>query len=235
MGHDPLENLARDGELMAYRHEGFWQCMDTLRETHPGASLAIRKRSLEEGEVGDIRTLVTGHRGYIGSLLVPMLMEAGHDVVGFDSDLFEACTFHGRLLDVPSLRKDIRDVEAADVEVDAIIHLAALSNDPMGDYRPALTEQINFQASLRLASHAKEAGVRRFLFASSCSNYGQAGSNLLDETAELNPVTPYGLSKVEWRSGFPSSPIGCLAPRICGLPQRMGWPHDFGSIWSSTT
>jgi len=144
-----------------------------------------------------MRVLVTGHKGYIGSLLVPMLLDSGHDVEGFDSDLYERCTFSGDILEVPHLRKDVRDVEPEDVSgFDAVIHLAGLSNDPLGDYRPALTEEINYAASVRLATLAKAAGVRRFVFASSCSNYGQAGNEFLDEEAAFNPVTPYGVSKV---------------------------------------
>jgi nucleoside-diphosphate-sugar epimerase len=191
-----------------------------------------------------MRILVTGHRGYIGSLLVPLLLESGHEVVGLDSDLFEACTFSGTLADIPSQRKDIRDVDEGDVaDMDAIIHLAALSNDPLGDYRPALTEQINFQASLRLASLAKEAGVRRFLFASSCSNYGQAGSDFLDETADLNPVTPYGLSKVrveEWLSKLADrsfSPTYLRASTAYGVSPRLRFDVVLNNLtaWAFTT
>ena len=191
-----------------------------------------------------MRILVTGHRGYIGSLLVPMLLESGHGVVGLDSELFEACTFSGSLTDVPSLRKDIRDVGEGDVaHVDAIIHLAALSNDPLGDYRPTLTDQINFQATIRLAGLAKEAGVRRFLFASSCSNYGQAGSEFLDEEADLNPVTPYGLSKVrveEWLSklaGPSFSPTYLRASTAYGVSPRLRFDVVLNNLtaWAFTT
>ena len=144
-----------------------------------------------------MRVLVTGHAGYIGTRLVPMLLERGHDVVGIDSDLYEDCTFTGELADIPSLNKDIRSVEKDELEgYDAIIHLAGLSNDPLGDYRPELTRDINYKAAVHIAKLAKEAGVSRFLFASSCSNYGAAGSHFLGETAEFNPVTPYGESKV---------------------------------------
>lgn len=144
-----------------------------------------------------MRVLVTGHAGYIGGRLVPMLLERGHTVVGLDSDLYEECTFDGDLAEIPHIRKDVRDVERADVEgFEAVIHLAGLSNDPLGDYRPELTEEINFRGSLKLAELAKEAGVERFLFASSCSNYGAAGSSFLTEEAPFNPVTPYGVSKV---------------------------------------
>jgi nucleoside-diphosphate-sugar epimerase len=146
-----------------------------------------------------MRVLVTGHLGYIGTVMVPLLLNAGHNVVGLDSDLYRRCTFAagGRTAQVPYIRKDVRDVERADLNgIDAIIHLAALSNDPLGNFRPELTYDINHRASVRLAALAKEAGVRRFLLASSCSNYGQAGEAILDETGALNPVTPYGESKV---------------------------------------
>ncbi len=125
-----------------------------------------------------MRVLVTGHRGYIGTVMVPMLLEAGHEVTGYDSDLYERCTFAagGALAAVPALRKDVRDATAGDLEgFDAVIHLAALSNDPLGDLDPEITYDINHRASVRLATLAKRAGVGRFLFASSCSNYGCAG------------------------------------------------------------
>ncbi len=145
-----------------------------------------------------MRVLVTGHRGYIGSVLVPLLLERDHEVSGLDSDLFRACTFDGELPVIPELIGDVRDVELENVQgFDAIIHLAGLSNDPLGDYNPSLTEDINHQGSVRIARLAKEAGVSRFLFASSCSNYGGGGQDFLDENARFNPVTPYGVSKVE--------------------------------------
>jgi nucleoside-diphosphate-sugar epimerase len=146
-----------------------------------------------------MRVLVTGHHGYLGSVLMPLLVEAGHEAVGLDSDLFERCTL-GPAPDESrwrSLRKDVRDVEPADLEgFQAIVHLAALSNDPLGDLNPDLTYDINLEGSLRLARLAREAGVELFLFSSSCSNYGAAGNDLLDEGSELQPLTPYAISKV---------------------------------------
>ena len=144
-----------------------------------------------------MRVLVTGHTGYIGSRLTPMLLEAGHEVTGLDTDLFRDCTFVGELADVPHIYRDVRDVTIDDVSgFDAIIHLAALSNDPLGDYDPGLTEAINEKASIRIAELAKQAGVSRFLFASSCSNYGAAGEHFMTEDSPLDPITPYGVSKV---------------------------------------
>lgn len=144
-----------------------------------------------------MRVLVTGHKGYIGSCLVPMLLAEGFDVAGLDSDLFRECTFDGELAQIPETIKDVRAVTEADVTgFDAIIHLAGLSNDPLGDYDSSLTDEINCKASIRIAELARRAGVRRFVFASSCSNYGASGDNFLDENAKFNPVTPYGVSKV---------------------------------------
>ncbi|WP_051333789.1 SDR family oxidoreductase [Mesorhizobium sp. WSM3224] len=146
-----------------------------------------------------MRVLVTGHQGYIGSVMVPMLIAAGHDVIGYDANLYERCTFApaGKLTNVPSICKDVRDASREDfVNVEAVIHLAALSNDPLGNLNPDITFAINHRASVQVAHVAKAAGVRRFLFASSCSNYGVSENDLIDETGELNPVTAYGKSKV---------------------------------------
>ncbi len=144
-----------------------------------------------------MRVLVTGHNGYIGTALVPMLQAAGHDVVGLDNYLYEDCTFGDDVADVPALRMDVRDVTAAELEgFEAVLHLAAISNDPVGDLAPDTTFDINHRAAARLARKAKEAGVSRFIFSSSCSLYGEAGDDFLDEEAAFNPVTPYGESKV---------------------------------------
>lgn len=144
-----------------------------------------------------MRILVTGHKGYIGAVLAPMLLDAGHEVVGLDSDLYARCTFGEGLRDVVTLHKDIRDVEPADMAgFDAVMHLAALSNDPLGNLNSELTYDINYRASVRLAQLAKDAGVTRFIFSSSCSTYGAAGEDMLTEEAAFNPVTPYGHSKV---------------------------------------
>ena len=147
-----------------------------------------------------MRVLVTGHRGYIGTVLTPMLERAGHKVVGLDSDLFARCTFAagGEMPVVPTILKDIRDVEVDDLlGFDAVLHLAGLSNDPLGDFQPDITFEINYRATVALARAAKAAGVERFVFSSSCSNYGAGGDAPIDETARFNPVTPYGESKVK--------------------------------------
>lgn len=126
-----------------------------------------------------------------------MLLEAGHDVVGLDSGLFEPCLYTGELANIRSIKKDVRDVQSNDVEgFDAVLHLAGLSNDPLGDLNPDLTLDINYRATVKIAKLAKAAGVQRFVFSSSCSTYGAAGDDFLDEQSAFNPVTPYGQSKV---------------------------------------
>jgi len=143
------------------------------------------------------RVLVTGHHGYIGSVLVRLLLQAGHEPVGLDADFFVNNRFVGEPAKLPSLRRDLRDIQPRDLAgFDAVMHLAALSNDPLGDLNPQLTYEINHVATMRLAESAKQAGIARFLFSSSCSMYGAAGSAMLDESAEFHPVTPYAHSKV---------------------------------------
>jgi nucleoside-diphosphate-sugar epimerase len=145
-----------------------------------------------------MRVLVTGHKGYIGSVMVPLLVEAGHEVVGLDTGLYEACSFGDRRREIAGVRLDIRDVGPHHLEgFEAVVHLAALSNDPLGDLDSQLTYEINHLASVRLARAARQAGVERFLFASSCSLYGASGTGApLTEDAPFNPVTPYGESKI---------------------------------------
>jgi nucleoside-diphosphate-sugar epimerase len=154
-----------------------------------------------------VRVLVTGHHGYIGSVLVPLFTAAGHDVVGLDTYLYEGCDFTPETAAEPpaetsaepaaAIRKDIRDVTAADLEgFHAVVHLAALSNDPMGELNPRCTYAVNHEASVTLARAAKQAGVERFLFSSSCSLYGAAERDWLDETADFHPLSAYGESKV---------------------------------------
>src|ERR1700693_4485138 len=145
-----------------------------------------------------LRVLVTGHHGYIGSVMAPYLVSAGHDVVGLDSFLFKGCDFLPDGPDIPSVRKDVRDVVSADLDgFDAVVHLAALCNDPLGDLNQTWTYDINQHASLHLAELAKAAGVERFVYASSCSMYGTGSPDeILDEEAPLNPLTAYAISKV---------------------------------------
>jgi len=144
-----------------------------------------------------MRVLLTGHKGYIGAVAAPLLQEAGHEVVGLDTDLFAGCDFGNPNPEIPELRRDLRNLSRSDFEgFEAIVHLGALSNDPLGNLDPKLTYEINYHASVRLAELAKAAGVSRFVFSSSCSTYGAAGDSFLDENVALNPVTPYGDSKV---------------------------------------
>jgi nucleoside-diphosphate-sugar epimerase len=160
-----------------------------------------------------MKVLVTGHLGYIGSRLVPRLLAEGHDVTGFDCDYYAGCTFVGGLADVPAIAKDLRQVEPAALRgFDAVLHLAALSNDPLGNLDPSLTDEINHRASVRLAKAAKAAGVGRFVFSSSCSNYGAGGEGELDETADLNPVTAYGQSKVDTEKNVAPLADGSFCP-----------------------
>jgi len=191
-----------------------------------------------------MKVLVTGHRGYIGSVLLPLLLARDHEVHGLDTDLFRACTFDGVLPEVPEVIADVRDLTAEHVAgFDAIIHLAGLSNDPLGDYNPNLTEDINHQGSVRLARLAKEARVERFLFASSCSNYGGGGQDFLDENATFNPVTPYGVSKVAVERGVGPladdsfSPTFLRASTAYGMSPRIRFDLVVNNLtaWAFTT
>jgi len=173
-----------------------------------------------------------------------MLLERGHEVVGLDTDLYEQCTFSWNMPEIETIRMDVRDVQKHDIEgIDAIIHLAGLSNDPLGDYRPQLTEDINEKASIRLALIAKEAGVKRFLFASSCSNYGAAGTDFLTEEAQFNPVTPYGFSKVRVEAALSQmadadfSPTYIRASTAYGVSPRLRFDLVTNNLtaWAFTT
>jgi len=150
-----------------------------------------------------MRIFLTGHQGFLGSLFLPLALAAGHDVVALDSGLFEECGFGEarRASAFRPLRRDLRDVRGEDLAgCEAVVHFAALSNDPLGDLDADLTYAINLEASIRLARAARTAGVRRFLFSSSCSNYGAAGDAILDEQAELRPITAYAVSKVKFEA-----------------------------------
>lgn len=175
-----------------------------------------------------MRILVTGHLGYIGGILLPMLVERGHEVVGCDNDYFSECLYQPWRANCTNLGRDVRDLSVEDLEgFEAIIHLAGLSNDPLGNFNPDLTIEINQRASEMLAINASSAGVRRFLFASSCSNYGASDGEPLDEQALFNPQTAYGLSKVvaeETISGLASAsfePCNLRAGTVYGLAPRI--------------
>jgi nucleoside-diphosphate-sugar epimerase len=191
-----------------------------------------------------MKVLVTGSLGYIGTVLVPMLVEKKHEVIGLDTDYYERCTFTGEVPSKKVIKKDVRDVQIEDLAgFNAIIHLAGLSNDPLGDYRPELTEIINGKASVRLAELAKEAGVERFLFASSCSNYGAAGDDFLDEKAPFKPVTPYGKSKAKVEEALRKmaddyfSPVYLRASTAYGVSPRLRFDLVTNNLtaWAFTT
>jgi nucleoside-diphosphate-sugar epimerase len=195
-----------------------------------------------------MKVLVTGHHGYIGSVLAPLLAAAGHDVVGLDTQFYEGCDFGAEVGHVSGRTADIRDVNPPELAgFDAIVHLAALSNDPLGDLDPGLTESINRDGTLRLASAARDAGVRRFVFASSCSMYGASGTDdPLDELAPLHPLTPYAESKVRAEEGLFAlagsdfAPVSMRNATAFGASPRLrldivlnnltAWAHTTGSI-----
>jgi nucleoside-diphosphate-sugar epimerase len=197
-----------------------------------------------------VRVLVTGNRGYLGSVLVPILITEGHEVTGLDCDLFRRCTFVGSRCDdsaatVRTVVKDIRQVSMADLEGhDAVIHLAGLSNDPLGNLDPALTFEINHRAGVRLAQLARAANVRRFVVASTCSVYGASDGTSLTEDSPFEPVTPYAASKLRLeedilalaeRNGF--SPVFLRSGTVYGLSPRIRFDLVVNNLvaWACTT
>src|SRR5680860_400866 len=175
--------------------------------------------------VKEVRVLITGHDGYIGSVMTPFLRGTGHEVVGLDSFLFSECLHGPATPAVPAVRVDLRDVEPAHLEgIDAVVHLAALSNDPVGDLEPEHTYDINHHASVRLAEVAKAAGVQRFLYSSSCSIYGTSGvEGLVDETAPMAPVTPYAESKVRVEDDLHALADSSFSPVSMRNATAYGW------------
>ncbi len=195
-----------------------------------------------------MRVLLTGHDGYIGAVMGAALLEDGHEVVGLDSGLFETCSFGEWRSPLDCLRRDIRDVSRADLDgFEAVVHLAAISNDPLGNLNPECTYAINHRASVRLAELARAAGVERYVYSSSCSVYGAASpEDILDETAAFRPVTPYAESKVRVEAdvspladdGFSptfmrNATVYGVSPRLRGdlvVNNLVGWAFTTGRV-----
>jgi nucleoside-diphosphate-sugar epimerase len=170
-----------------------------------------------------MRVLVTGHDGYIGSVMLDVLQAAGHEVFGLDTYYFADCG-DGKPKTIPALRKDLRDLQTSDLrDVDAIVHLAALCNDPLGDLNPEWTYDINHSASCRLALLAKEAGVARYIYASSCSMYGKTDDNMITEDAALQPLTPYAVSKVRTEEDVSKMADADFSPVFMRNATAYGW------------
>ena len=193
-----------------------------------------------------MNVLVTGHHGYIGSVLARVLRAAGHEVTGLDTFFYQGCDLTGGV-DIPALRADIRDVAPAQLSgFDAVVHLAALSNDPLGDLDRELTLEVNFRATVRLAQAAREAGVRRFVFSSSCSMYGTSSDDAVDESAPLKPLTAYAESKVRSEEALAGladpdfAPVSMRNATAYGVSPRLridlvlnnlvGWAHTTGKV-----
>ena len=188
------------------------------------------------------RVLVTGHHGYIGSVLVPQLLETGYDVVGYDTGYFRECTLLPDIYEVPTINKDIRDLTAQDLQgFHAVIHLAALSNDPIGNLRQNWTEEINHRSSVRLAELAKAACVERFLFSSSCIMYGMSTDGIVNEDSPLDPQTEYARSKVRSERAISTlsadgfSPVFLRNGTVYGLSPHMRFDTVFNDLMGLAT
>ena len=195
-----------------------------------------------------MKMLLTGHHGYIGSVCGPLLAEAGHEVVGLDTGLYRGCDLASAPMpSTVSLLLDVRDVRPEQLDgFDAIVHLAALSNDPIGDFSPELTREINFESTVSLARAARDAGVRRFVFSSSCSMYGASSDEAVDESAPLKPLTAYAESKVLAEEALAAlagpdfAPISMRNATAYGVSPRLrvdlvlnnlvGWAHTTGKV-----
>ena len=186
-----------------------------------------------------MKILVTGNMGYIGAVLVDMLLERSYEVVGYDIDYYYGCELYEFNQSISQIRKDIRDVEIEDLEgIDAVIHLAALSNDPLGEFSPKLTEDINLKATLRLAGFAKQAGVKRFIYSSSQSMYGISNTQeeLDEDTSDKNPITTYARTKWEAECGLKKLnsddfTVDCFSPStVFGASPRLRCDIVFNNL-----
>jgi nucleoside-diphosphate-sugar epimerase len=188
------------------------------------------------------RILITGHNGYIGSVMAPLLASAGYDVVGLDTGYFSECSLIPDSRQVPAIRKDLRDLDPTDLEgFDEVIHLGALSNDPIGNLNNAWTEEINYQASVKLAELAKAAGVQRYLFSSSCIMYGSADALVVTEESPLDPKTEYARSKVKAERAITAmadrsfSPVFIRNGTVYGVSPRMRFDTVLNDLVGSAT
>jgi nucleoside-diphosphate-sugar epimerase len=183
------------------------------------------------------RVLITGHNGYIGSVMAPAFLSHGYQVVGLDTCYFGECTLVPDAAEIPTLHKDIRGLHPTDLEgFDAVVHLAALSNDPIGNLNNDWTEDINFRSSVRLAELAKSAGVKRFLFSSSCIMYGMSEAAVVNEESPLAPQTEYARSKVKSEEAISEMASDGFSPSflrngtVYGLSPRMRFDTVFNDL-----